>query len=99
MDESVIWLYTLSTCDTCERAEKLLQRAGQPYETVAVDLLEEEQKAAIVEMLRQVNPRLSFPTLVAGETVIVGYREAAILEALEKPPGRLKRWIRKRFGK
>jgi len=98
MDDTAIWLYSLSTCGTCKRVEKLLQRTGCTYEVVTVDLLGEDQKGAIIELLRAMNPRLSFPTLVAGDTVIVGYREAEILAIAGKPPGFLQRllnpWLR-----
>jgi glutaredoxin len=99
MEQATIWLYTLSTCSTCRRVERLLQRAGRPYEVVAVDRLDEDQKTLIVDMLRQLNPRLTFPTLVAGETVIAGYRETEILEALGTPRRSLQRRFFKWFGK
>ena len=99
MDPSPVWLYTLSTCHNCLRAERLLKRSGRPYERVTVDLLKEDQKNDLIERLRRISPRLSFPILVADETVIVGYREAEIRAVLGKPPGRLQRWISKWFGR
>ena len=47
-----------------------------------VDLLDQEERRLILEELRALNPRCSFPTIVINERVIVGYREDQIKEAL-----------------
>jgi hypothetical protein len=37
---------------------------------------------AIIEDVKKFNPRCSFPTIIIGETVVVGYKEKEIKEAL-----------------
>ncbi len=52
------------------------------YDVVDVDLLEGEERKAILADVRKFNPRCSFPTVIIGETVIVGFKEKEIKEAL-----------------
>ncbi len=52
------------------------------YEFVEVDLLEGEERKAILEDIKKLNPRCSFPTLIIGDEVIVGFKEKKIKEAL-----------------
>jgi glutaredoxin len=47
-----------------------------------VDKLEGDERKAIIEDVKKFNPRCSFPTIIIGETVIVGYKEKDIKEAL-----------------
>jgi hypothetical protein len=47
-----------------------------------VDLLEGDERRAILEDVKKFNPRCSFPTIIIGEKVIVGYKEDEIKEAL-----------------
>ena len=52
------------------------------YEFVDVDLLEGEERKAILEDVKKFNPRCSFPTIIIGDKVVVGYKEEKIKEAL-----------------
>ena len=52
------------------------------YEFEDVDLLKGEERAAILEDVKKWNPRCSFPTIIIGDKVIVGYKEDEIKEAL-----------------
>ncbi len=52
------------------------------FDFVDVDLLEGEERKAMVEEVKKVNERCSFPTIIIGEKVIVGYKEKDIKEAL-----------------
>jgi glutaredoxin len=47
-----------------------------------VDKLEGEERKAIIEDIKKFNPRCSFPTIIIGDIVIVGYKEKDIKEAL-----------------
>jgi hypothetical protein len=47
-----------------------------------VDLLEGEERKLILEDIKKINPRCSFPTLIIGDKVIVGFKENDIKEAL-----------------
>jgi glutaredoxin len=52
------------------------------YEFTDIDLLSGEEKAAVMADVRKFNPRCSFPTIIIGDKVIVGFDETAIKEAL-----------------
>jgi glutaredoxin-like protein NrdH len=80
--EKTVKLYTLSTCSHCKATKKLLNDCKVQYEFTDVDLLEGEERAAILNDVRRLNPRCSFPTIIIGDTVIVGYQEDKIKEAL-----------------
>jgi glutaredoxin len=52
------------------------------YEFVDVDLLEGDERQAILEDVKKFNPKCSFPTIIIGDKVIVGFKEEEIKEAL-----------------
>ena len=52
------------------------------YDFVDVDLLPREELKKVLEDVSKANPQRSFPTIIIGDKVIVGYRELEILEAL-----------------
>jgi glutaredoxin len=81
MQEPVM-IYTLSTCSHCKATKKFLNDCAVKYEFTDVDLLEGEERAAVLEDVKKWNPRCSFPTIVIGDKVIVGHREDEIREAL-----------------
>jgi len=80
--EEPVKVYTLSTCSHCKATKKLLDDCRVKYEFTDVDLLEGEERTAILEDVRTLNPRCSFPTIIIGDKVIVGYKEDEIKEAL-----------------
>ena len=81
MNDSVK-MYSLSTCGHCKATKKLLNECKVQYEFTDVDLLQGEERAAILEDVKKWNPNCSFPTIIIGDKVIVGYREREIREAL-----------------
>jgi len=52
------------------------------YEFTDVDLLQGKERTAILEDVKKWNPRCSFPTIIIGDKVIIGYKEDEIKEAL-----------------
>ena len=82
MSEKNVKIYALSTCSHCKSTKKLLSECAVEYDFVDVDLLEGEERKAILEDVKKFNPKCSFPTIIIGEKVIVGYREEEIKEAL-----------------
>ncbi len=52
------------------------------YDYVDVDTIQGEERAAILEDVKKFNPKCSFPTIIIGDTVIVGFKEKEIKEAL-----------------
>ena len=75
-------IYTLSTCGHCKATKKFLTDCAVEYEFTDVDLLEGEERKAILEDVKKWNPRCSFPTIIIGDKVVVGHREDEIKEAL-----------------
>ena len=82
MSENNVKIFSLSTCSHCKSTKKLLSECTVEYDFVDVDLLEGEERKAILEDVRNFNPKCSFPTIVIGGKVIVGYKEDDIKEAL-----------------
>jgi glutaredoxin-like protein NrdH len=81
MDNSVK-MYSLSTCGHCKATKTLLDECEVKYDFTDVDLLEGDERAAIIEDVKKLNPKCSFPTIIIGDKVIVGYKENEIKEAL-----------------
>ena len=81
MDKSVK-MYSLSTCGHCKATKTLLDECKITYDFTDVDLLKGDERAAIIEDVEKLNPNCSFPTIIIGEKVIVGYKENEIKEAL-----------------
>jgi glutaredoxin len=52
------------------------------YDFVDVDLLQGDERKTTIADVKKVNPRCSFPTVVIGDEVIVGYKKDKIKEAL-----------------
>jgi len=75
-------VYSLSTCSHCRAAKKFLGECTIKYEFVDVDLLQGDERRAILDDVKKFNPRCSFPTIIIGDKVIVGFKEKEIREAL-----------------
>jgi len=82
MEQKRVKMYTLSTCSHCKATKKFFNELNVPYEFTDVDLLSGDEKQAIVEEVRKYNPRVSYPTILIGDRVIVGLKEDEIKEAL-----------------
>jgi glutaredoxin len=82
MTNKSVKIYSLSTCSHCKSTKKFLSECTIQYEFVDVDLLEGEERKAILEDVKKINPKCSFPTIIIGEKVIVGFKEDQIKEAL-----------------
>jgi glutaredoxin-like protein NrdH len=80
--EPKVKLYSLSTCSHCKATKKLLDDCTVRYEATDVDLLSGQERAAVLEEVRKLNPQCSFPTIIIGDQVIVGFKEAEIRKAL-----------------
>jgi len=94
-------IFSLSTCSHCKATKKLLSQCEVAYEFTDVDLLSAEERNAILEDIRSYNPECSFPTIVIGSKVIVGYNEEEIKAALGlngSGPGFLKRMLSRIFS-
>lgn len=77
-----IVLYALSTCSHCKAAKRFLTQCAVPYEETDVDQLDSTEREAVLADVKKLNPSCSFPTMVIGDKVIIGYKEDEIKEAL-----------------
>jgi glutaredoxin len=75
-------IYTLSTCGHCKAAKRFLDTCKVHYEFTDVDLLTGDERQAIIEEVKRLNERCSFPTIIIGDKVIIGFREQEIKSAL-----------------
>ncbi|MEM5789776.1 MAG: glutaredoxin family protein [Syntrophobacteraceae bacterium] len=83
MKECDIKLYALSTCLHCRSTKELLNECGVDYECVDVDKLEGDERRKIIDEIKKANPNCSFPMLIVGNRVIIGFRAEEIREALD----------------
>lgn len=77
-------VYALSTCVHCKQCKEYLDTVGQKYECVYVDRLSGEDRKKAVEDIKKVNPKLSFPTVLVEEEVIIGFDKGELEKLLEK---------------
>ncbi len=82
MEEKEIFLYTISTCSHCKDTKRFLTENNISYDYIDVDMLDREIKKDIMEEVKKLNPRVTFPTIKIGETVIIGFKKNDIKEAL-----------------
>lgn len=83
MTQPEIKLYSLSTCSHCKTTKKLLEERHLSFDFIDVDLLDKPERKNVLSELKEINPRRSFPTIIIGSKVIVGYKEDEIVEAIE----------------
>jgi len=76
-------LYALSTCIHCRNCKDFLNEMGVEYDCIHVDQLTGEERKRIVEEVRKLNPSVSFPTVVVGGTVVVGFKKDELTRLLE----------------
>lgn len=75
-------LYSLSTCTFCQAIKKMLTDLEVEHEAVDADLLVSDDRAALVEELRIINPSCTFPTVQVDDRVIIGFKVQEIKEAI-----------------
>ncbi len=84
-------LYGLLSCVHCKETRSFLMDRGVSFDCVYVDMLFGDERNDTMRELRRLNPEVSFPTVLIGNRVIVGFKrdqiEQALTEAgLSSPP-------------
>jgi glutaredoxin-like protein NrdH len=82
MEQCDIKLYALSTCSHCRDTKDFLNQCNISYDCIDIDKLDGEEKKKVIEEVKKLNPKCSVPILVAGDKVVVGFREDEIKEVL-----------------
>lgn len=77
-------LYALLTCAHCRRVKEYLEQRGVSFEIHHVDLLTGDDRSRALDALKRKNPACTFPTLVMGDQVVVGYRPDEIEKGLRE---------------
>jgi len=80
--EQPVKMYTLSTCSHCKAVKNFLDTCTVKYEFSDVDLLTGEERQAVIEEVKKLNEECSFPTIIIGDKVIIGFKEKELREAL-----------------
>ena len=75
-------IFTLSTCSHCKSTKKFLNDNGIQFEFVDVDQFQGAEREKILEDVVQYNPQRSFPTVIIGDKIIIGFKENEIRKAL-----------------
>ena len=75
-------IFTLSTCSHCKATKKFLNDNGIKFEFVDVDQFQGAEREKILEDVVQYNPQRSFPTIIIGDEIIIGFKEDDIRKAL-----------------
>ncbi len=75
-------IFTLSTCSHCKAVKNFLNDHQIAFDATDVDLLQGEQREAALNDVVQYNPQRSFPTIIIGEKIIIGFKENDLREAL-----------------
>jgi glutaredoxin len=73
-----IKVYALSTCPYCKQARAFLTDNGVDFDVVEVDKLTGDARNEAVAQVKALTGGTSFPVLVAGDDVVVGYDRAGI---------------------
>lgn len=81
---SDVKVYALSTCMHCKHAKEYLEENHIPFDCIHVDFLSGEERTQVMDIVRKLNPAMSFPTIVIGDKVIVGFRREEIEQAIEQ---------------
>jgi len=77
-------VFALSTCIHCKKAKEYLDQCGVKYDCVHVDTLTGDVRKETIEEVKKFNPSVSFPTIIIDGTVVVGFNQEKIDEALKK---------------
>jgi len=77
-----VHLYALSTCPYCRMTKRYLDDHGITYDMVEVDLLEGDEKQAVIDEVKQLSGGTSFPVLTADGQVVVGFNKSKMADLL-----------------
>lgn len=68
-----IKVFALSTCPYCHQARRFLTENNVPFDVVEVDKLEGQERNDTIEDVKRLSGGTSFPVVVSGDEVVVGF--------------------------
>ncbi len=77
-----VFMYTLSTCPWCRKAKKYFADRNIPFEYVDYDLATPEEQQKIEQEMTARGGQLSFPWVLIGDQLVVGWNPARYDECL-----------------
>jgi glutaredoxin-like protein NrdH len=77
-------VFALSTCPYCKMARQYLTDEGVVFDVTEVDKLEGQERTDAVEEVKRLSGGTSFPVIVMGDEVIVGYNKPRIKELIAR---------------
>lgn len=75
--------YTLSTCPHCSMTKEFLAAHKVDFEYIDVDLLDGAERTKVLREVYQLTQGYSFPVIVIGDTVIVGFNKERLKQELD----------------
>lgn len=83
-----VFMYTLSTCPWCRKTKKYFADHNVPFKYVDYDLQSPQEQQKIEQEMTARGGQLSFPWVVIGDDLIVGWNPAKYDELLGRGQGR-----------
>ncbi len=74
--------YTLSTCPHCRATKEFLRANNVDFDYVDVDLLTGEERTKTLREVYRLTQGYSFPVIVVGDSVIVGFNKERLKQEL-----------------
>ncbi len=82
VDRGDVTLYALSTCVWCKKTRALLEELGVAYDYEYVDLAAPARQDEVEAEIVALAGRAGYPTLVAKDGYVIGYRPDEIRKLL-----------------
>jgi len=77
-----VFMYTLSTCPWCRKTKKYFGDHSIPFKYVDYDLQSAEEQQNIEQEMKKRSGPLSFPWVLIGDDLVVGWNPAKYDELL-----------------
>jgi len=78
-----VFVYALSTCVWCKLTKQYLNESSVEYEYVDVDLLNDEDKMKVHQIIISKGGMISYPTTIVDDKVLItGFRKDKLKEVL-----------------
>jgi glutaredoxin-like protein NrdH len=78
-----VFLYALSTCVWCKLTKQYLNENSVEYEFVDVDLLNDQDKMKVHQIIISKGGMISYPTTIVDDKVVItGFRKDKLKEVL-----------------
>jgi len=77
-----LFMYTLSTCPWCRKTKNFFKLNHIPFDYIDYDLQPEDEQEKIMKRMLEISNARSFPVVMIGDRVIVGYDPEKYSEAL-----------------